>query len=99
MVCFKLILLRFPQLATFVLIKGSSHLSLCVILDGLARLELLTAAFALAECDGCKFENLESALRHSIQLYLSNVPSASASILVSPMAALLWLIATLRASA
>jgi hypothetical protein len=99
MVCFKLILLRFPQLATFVRIKCSSHLSLCVILDGLARLELLTAAFALAECDGCKFENLKSAFRHNIQLYLSNIPLASASILVSPIASLLWLIATFRASA
>jgi hypothetical protein len=80
------------------LLKCGSHLSLCVILDGLAGLELLTAVFALAECDGCKFENLESAFRHSIQLYRSNIPVASESILISAIASLLWLIAAFRVS-
>jgi hypothetical protein len=46
------------------LLKRGSHLNLCVILDDLAGLELLTAAFALAECDGPKFDYLQGAFRH-----------------------------------
>jgi len=81
------------------LLKRGSHLSLCVILDGLAGLELLTAVFALGKCNWCKFDDLENSFRHDIQLYRSKIPLAPESILVSPMASLLWLIAVFRASA
>ena len=88
---------QIPQLATLMLLKRGSHLSLCVILDGLAGLELLAAVFALAECDGCKFDDLENSFH--IQLYRSKIASASESILISPVASLLRLIAAFRVSA
>jgi hypothetical protein len=88
-----------PQLAAFVTLEAFAHLSFCIILDGLMRLELRFAALAMAECDGCKFHYLENSFRHIIQLYRSNIPSASGSILVSPIASLLSLMADFRVSA
>ena len=92
-------LIFFPSLAAFVALKAFAHLSFCIILDGLMRLELRFAALAMAECDGCKFHYLENSFRHVIQLYRSNIPSASGSILVSPIASLLSLMADFRVSA
>jgi hypothetical protein len=88
-----------PQLAAFVALEGFTHLSFCIVLDGLRRLELRFAALAMAECDRCKFHDLENSFRHIIQLYRSNVASASGSILVSPIASLLSLITDFRVSA
>lgn len=90
--------MRLPQRATLVFLKRGSHLSLCVILDRFAGLELLIAAFAMTECDWCEFDYLENSLDHAIQLYRSNIPWPCGSILVSPIASLLWLIAAFRVS-
>jgi hypothetical protein len=90
-----------PKIATLVLLKRHSYLSFCVILDGLMGLELRVAALAKAKCDWCKFDDLENSFLHIIiiQLYRSNVASATGSILVSPIASLLSLIADFRVSA
>jgi hypothetical protein len=82
----------------FVFLESCSHVSLCVILDGFVGLELCIAAFTMAECDRCKFDDLENSFPHDNQLYRSKVPSASESILVSPIASLLSLIADFRVS-
>src|SRR4051812_23062394 len=87
-----------PQLAAFMALEDFAHLSFCIVLDGLMRLELRFAVLAVAECDGCKFHYLEKWFHHIIQLYRSNVASASGSILVSPIASLLSLIANFRVS-
>jgi hypothetical protein len=63
-----------PQLAAFVALEAFAHLSFCIILDGLMRLELRFAALAMAECDGCKFHYLENSFRHIISPYYSAVP-------------------------